>query len=161
MSILAARIDNRLLHGIVATQWMSEYRPQRLMVIDDEYAEDPNKKAAMRMAKPAGAALSIITRATAYANFEAGKYDGHTVFVIVRDPLIVRHLQEMGQHVPVLVIGGTTTPEAGVPARAANRRAFILESEVDLYRAIESAGTNVISQYVPSDDVVPLEQILK
>ena len=35
MSIIAARIDNRLLHGIVATQWVPEFRPQRLMVIDD------------------------------------------------------------------------------------------------------------------------------
>lgn len=86
MSIIAARIDNRLLHGIVATQWVPEFHPQRLMIIDDEYANDPTKKAGMRMAKPAGVALSIINRETAYANFAAGKYDGHTVFVVVRDP---------------------------------------------------------------------------
>ena len=33
MSIIAARIDNRLLHGIVATQWVPEFRPQRLMAV--------------------------------------------------------------------------------------------------------------------------------
>jgi hypothetical protein len=58
MSIVAARIDNSLLHGIVATQWTPQYRPQyrpqRVMVIDDEYANDPTKKAGMKMAKPAG-----------------------------------------------------------------------------------------------------------
>ena len=60
MSIVAARIDNRLLHGIVATQWVPQYRPQRVMVVDDEYAGNPTKKAGMKMAKPAGIALSII-----------------------------------------------------------------------------------------------------
>ena len=90
MGIVAARIDNRLLHGIVATQWTPQYRPQRVMVIDDEYANDPTKKAGMKMAKPAGTALSIITEETARANFAAGKYDDHTVFVIARTPDIVR-----------------------------------------------------------------------
>ena len=107
MSIIAARIDNRLLHGIVATQWVPEFHPQRLMIIDDEYANDPTKKAGMRMAKPAGVALSIISRETAYANFAAGKYDDHTVFVVVREPQVVLDLQEAGQKVPRLTVGGT------------------------------------------------------
>ena len=73
MSIVAARIDNRLLHGIVANQWVPQYRPQRLMVIDDEYANDPTKKAAMRMAKPSGVALSIISEETALAELHGGQ----------------------------------------------------------------------------------------
>ena len=86
MSIIAARIDNRLLHGIVATQWVPEFRPQRLMVIDDIVANDPTKKAAMRMAKPSGVALSIINKETALTNYRAGKYDDHTIFIVARDP---------------------------------------------------------------------------
>ena len=38
MSVVLARIDNRLLHGVVATQWSPETGCNRLMVIDDDVA---------------------------------------------------------------------------------------------------------------------------
>ena len=38
MGIVLARIDNRLLHGIVATQWAGRSGAQRIMIIDDGVA---------------------------------------------------------------------------------------------------------------------------
>ena len=35
MSVVMARIDNRLLHGIIVTQWASVAGATRVMVIDD------------------------------------------------------------------------------------------------------------------------------
>lgn len=160
MSIVAARIDNRLLHGIVATQWTPQYRPQRVMVIDDEYANDPTKKAGMKMAKPAGTALSIITEEAALTNFAAGKYDDHTVFVIARTPDIVRRLVESGQRVPQLVLGGTVTPVGGVSATQAGRRAFVTDDQVADYAVIAAAGTPITVQYVPADHGEPLSKYI-
>lgn len=158
MSIIAARIDNRLLHGIVATQWVPELKPQRLMIIDDVYANDPTKKAGMRMAKPAGVALSIIDRDKAYTNFVAGKYDDHTVFVVVRDPQIILDLQEAGQKVPRLTVGGTVDPEPGVAATQVSRRAYVLDSQVPVYSAISGNGCDVTVQYVCADKCEPLSK---
>lgn len=160
MGVLAARIDNRLLHGIVASRWVPEYQPQRLMVISDDYAGDPNKKAAMRMAKPSGVALSIISRETAYENFKAGKYDGHSVFVVVDDPQIIRDLQRIGQSIPVLVIGGTSTPDEAHGSIQVSRRAYVLEEQVDTYKEIMREGTHVIAQYIPTDKAVEVERLL-
>lgn len=151
MSIIAARIDNRLLHGIVATQWTSEYRPQRVMIIDEEYANDPTKKAAMRMAKPAGVALSIIALDTARANFKSGKYDDHSVFLVVRDPGVIAALLADGQRIPSLVVGGTVSPDEGVQATQVGRRAYVTGDEEAVYREIHRAGTDITVQYVPSD----------
>lgn len=161
MSIKAARIDNRLLHGIVATQWVPEIKPQRLMIIDDEYADDPTKKASMRMAKPAGVALSIINRQTAYANFAAGKYDDHTVFLVVRDPKIVLDLLEAGQTVPTLTVGGTVDPAEGVGATQVSRRAYVTDDEVGVYRAIAAHGTSITVQYVCADKSEPLSKYVQ
>ena len=158
MSIIAARIDNRLLHGIVATQWVPEFKPQRLMIIDDVYANDPTKKAGMRMAKPAGVALSIIDRDKAYTNFAAGKYDDHTVFVVVRDPQIILDLQEAVPKVPRLTVGGTVDPEPGVAATQVSRRAYVLDSQVPVYSAISGNGCDVTVQYVCADKCEPLSK---
>ena len=35
MSLVLARIDQRLVHGIVVTQWAGATKAKRLMVVDD------------------------------------------------------------------------------------------------------------------------------
>ena len=148
MSIIAARIDNRLLHGIVATQWVPEFRPQRLMVIDDIVANDPTKKAAMRMAKPSGVALSIINKETALTNYRAGKYDDHTVFIVARDPQTI------------LDVGGTVFPEEGSDAVQVSSRAYVTKDELPAYRAIAGTGCDITVRYVPADKPVELSSII-
>ena len=60
MGIVLARIDNRLLHGIVATQWAGRSGAQRIMIIDDTVANNELTKASMKLARPTGMAISII-----------------------------------------------------------------------------------------------------
>jgi hypothetical protein len=80
MTLVLARIDQRLIHGIVVTQWAGETKAKRLMVVDDVISKDEAQKAAMRMSKPAGTGMSIIDTQTAITNFNTGKYDSHNVF---------------------------------------------------------------------------------
>ena len=72
MSVVMARIDNRLLHGIIVTQWAPVSGATRVMVIDDKVAGDEVLKSTMRMARPAGMAVSIISEQTALKNFARG-----------------------------------------------------------------------------------------
>lgn len=160
MSIIAARIDNRLLHGIVATQWYPKIKPQRIMLIDDDSANNPTKKAGFKMAKPVDSALSVITKETALANFAAGKYDNHTVLVIASDPRIMLDLLEAGQTIPQLVVGGTATPPEGASATRISNRAWLTREDALVYQAIIERGTKIVVQYVPADKPVPLSSFL-
>ncbi|GAY76858.1 phosphoenolpyruvate-dependent sugar phosphotransferase system EIIB [Sporolactobacillus inulinus] len=72
MGLVLARIDQRLIHGIVVTQWAAHTKAKRLMVVDDEVSKDETQKAAMRMSKPSGTGMSIIDTETAIANFNKG-----------------------------------------------------------------------------------------
>ena len=49
MGISLARLDNRLLHGIVASQWTPRSGANRVMVIDDKTANTPRKKEGMKI----------------------------------------------------------------------------------------------------------------
>ncbi len=160
MSIKAGRIDYRLLHGIVQGYWCPTYATQRTMIIDDATAHDEVRKAAMRMSKPSGQALSIIDHETAYANFKAGKYDGHTVFVIARDPQTFLDLIELGQKVPVLTLGLTELPTGEADGVQAGRRAFIKTEDMDTYRKIAAAGTTVEVRYMTTDKAVPISEYI-
>ncbi len=160
MSIKAGRIDYRLLHGIVQGFWCPTYATQRTMIIDDATANDEIRKSAMRMSKPSGQALSIINRETAYANFKAGKYDDHTVFVIARDPQTFLDLIELGQKVPILTLGLTELPTGEADGVQAGRRAFIKTEDIPVYQAIAKAGTNIEVRYMTNDTPVPISEYI-
>ena len=160
MSIVAGRIDYRLLHGIVQGFWCPTYATQRTMIIDDATASDEVRKTAMKMSKPSGQALSIITHEVAYTNFKAGKNDGHTVFDIARDPQTFLDLIEQGQKVPILTLGLTELPPEGTPGVKAGRRAFIHEDEIPIYQKIVAAGTKVEVRYMTTDKPVPISEFI-
>lgn len=161
MAVTLARIDNRLLHGIVATQWAGKSGAQRIMIIDDGAAENELTKASMKLARPTGMAISILTLKKALENFKAGKYDGHNVFLIVKSPLTLAALAEQGVKIPELVVGGTVKPKDESRAVKLYQRAYATEEELKAYRELKNRGTRVYAQYVPADAVVKLDEFLK
>lgn len=151
MSVVLARIDNRLLHGIIVTQWAPESGSNRVMVIDDATANDPISKATMKMARPAGNAISIITEEKALTNFKSGKYDPEKLLVLAKEPKTFLDLVNSSVKITKLIIGGTTARENGIEL---SKRAFADKDEVADYEALLDAGVELVSQYVPADKEV-------
>ena len=90
------RIDDRLIHGQVATMWTNELGATRIMVINDEVANNDMQKSLLRMAAPPNVSTSIITRETAVKNISSGKYKGQKVFIVVKSPLDILYLLNNG-----------------------------------------------------------------
>ena len=57
--IAALRIDDRLIHGQVAMTWTKQLKVQGIVVANDEAANDPTQKMALKMAVPAGIKVLI------------------------------------------------------------------------------------------------------
>ena len=55
-NILLTRIDNRLVHGQVATQWNSTLGSNLILVANDDVATNTMRQNLMKMAAPAGVA---------------------------------------------------------------------------------------------------------
>lgn len=161
MGIVLARIDNRLLHCIVATQWAGRSGAQRIMIIDDTVANNELTKASMKLARPTGMAISIITEETALNNFKAGKYNDHTVFVLVKKPETLVKLTEIGVRVPELVVGGTVKPAEGEEAVKISPRAFAKPDDIEAYKKLKASGTKMYAQYVPADAEISMDEFLK
>ena len=161
MGIVLARIDNRLLHGIVATQWAGRSGAQRIMIIDDTVANNELTKASMKLARPTGMAISIITEETALNNFKAGKYNDYTVFVLVKKPETLVKLSDIGVKIPELVIGGTVKPAEGEEAVKLSQRANAKPDDIETNKKIKAAGTKLYAQYVPADAEVSIDEFLK
>lgn len=157
MKITMARIDNRLLHGIVIAQYLPRANCQRIMVIDDEVALDPAKKEMMMFAKPDGYAASIIPLETAVKNFKANKYEGQRIFILAKTPQVFLELLKAGVKIDELMIGATDRLNSGIKL---SNRAFISEEEAQVCRQIRDYGTRIIVQHAPTVTPVDLFKII-
>ena len=54
MAIDFVRIDDRLVHGQVATTWIKKYEIEQVIVINDLLANDPVQKSVLEMTAPQG-----------------------------------------------------------------------------------------------------------
>ena len=158
MSLVLARIDQRLIHGIVVTQWAGATQAKRLMVVDDEVSKDEVQKSAMRMSKPVGTGMSIIDTEKAIKNFNAGKYDSHNVFMIVREPSTLVKLAEGGVKIPKVNIGIIFDGEGKTTVK---KMVSVNEEEVNDLKKLQSMGIPVTFHFVPSEAEEPLETYIK
>ena len=146
--VVLARIDQRLIHGLVVNQWAPALQVKRFMVVDDVLCNNDDIKASMRMAKPAGTGVSVISTETAITNFKAGKYDGQRVLVLVKEPETLIKLMEGGVEIPKVDLGimfNEDGREAVTKFIARNDK-----ERADL-QTIKDKGVPVVIQYVPTD----------
>lgn len=61
MAIIATRIDGRLIHGQVANLWTGKLNISRIMVIDDEVAQNDIEKQGLKLACPPGVILPTLS----------------------------------------------------------------------------------------------------
>ncbi|AGK98660.1 PTS sugar transporter subunit IIB [Clostridium pasteurianum] len=148
MSIQLARIDQRLIHGLVVTQWASATKATRLMVIDDQVSKDEGMKASMRLSKPTGVSMSIIDTNKAINNFNNHNYDIQRVFIVVKEPETLKKLVDAGVELPKVNVGIMFFSEE--KEKISKFVAITEEEKKDLQYIIDK-GVPVNLQYVPTD----------
>lgn len=148
MTVVLARIDQRLIHGLIVNQWAQALKIKRFMVIDDEISKNEAIKASMRMSKPSGTGMSIIDTEKAISNFNAGNYDNQRVLVLVKEPSTLIKLIENGIEIPKVDLGIIFNENGRKPI--SNFIALNKQEEDDLEK-IRQKNIPIVIQYVPED----------
>lgn len=155
--IINIRVDDRLIHGQVAAFWTNTLQATRIMVIDDAIAADDTEKALLRMVAPGGVKTSIISRETAATNIKAGKYAGQRVFVLVKSPLTLLELIDMGVDIKAINIGNMANRDN---TRQIKPSISVSEAEEKVIRELLSRNVRVYAQMVPDHAEAPIEDFL-
>lgn len=103
--IIHVRIDDRMIHGQVATQWSGRLNATRIMVINDNIINDEMRKTVVRLAAPANVSTSILGRQKALNNIKSGKYKGQRVLLICVSPMDVNYLIDNGLPINSVNVG--------------------------------------------------------
>lgn len=155
MGLVLARVDQRLVHGIVVTQVVKEAKAKRIMVIDDMISQDESQKGIMRMSKPAGTGMSIISIETAIANIKAGKYEDHNVLVVVNNPSVLLALSDAGIELPKVQLGILFDRE---DREKLTKSVALSEDEKAVVKELSQRGVEVVFQFTPSTKEEPLDK---
>ncbi|MDY2777731.1 MAG: PTS sugar transporter subunit IIB [Collinsella sp.] len=156
--IVGARIDERLIHGQVATAWTNHLEASRIMVIDDSIVQSPSEKMILKMACPQNCKLSILRTSTAISNLLSEKYGEDRVFIVCKRPLVFLELLKGGVQFSRLVLGNMSARESD--AVMLRRSVYVTREEMDHLRQIESFGVEMLVQQTPADGGETLKDIM-
>ena len=158
MTIVGCRIDGRLIHGQVANLWTTKLNISRIMVIDDEVAQNDIEKSGLKLATPHGVKLSILPVAKAAENILAGKYDSQRLFIVARKPDRFLRLIEAGVQLETLNVGNMSQSDE---TRAITRSINVVDADVEDFNKIHEKGVKITSQMVPNDTAEDFMKLLK
>lgn len=153
-NILLTRIDNRLIHGQVATQWCSSIGANLLLVANDEVSTNKTRQGLMDMAAPTGVAtryfsiqktIDIIGKAA----------DRQKIFIICENPEDVLKLVEGGVGIKEVNIGNMHMSEG---KRQVATTVAVDDTDVAAFKKLQELGVKLEIQRVPT---TPKEDISK
>lgn len=151
------RIDDRLIHGQVATMWTNELGATRKMVINDEVANNDMQKSLLRMAAPPNVSTSIITRETAVKNISSGKYKGQKVFIVVKSPLDILYLLNNGLDIKEINVGNMS---AKSNTEVIKTTISVTKEEKEAFKELIERGVEVTAIMTPGAPKVYLKDSL-
>ncbi len=156
--LLHFRVDDRMLHGVVATQWVPEYKATRAMVIDEAASKSDVVRSGLKMACPAGVALSVLAPEKAIANIQTGKYNAQRVVVVFRYIASAYEVFKAGVPIPQLNLGNVTQNKG--ETTVLDKTVRVSPEEKQMLREMRDAGVKITTRFRLSDPEVDVGNLL-
>ncbi|OOM81147.1 mannose/fructose/sorbose PTS transporter subunit IIB [Clostridium sp. BL-8] len=106
MEISFVRIDDRLIHGQVATVWTKESGCNRIMAVSDEVAADSLRKQLVIQVAPPGIKAYVIPVAKAIEAYKDPKFNSFKTLFLFTNPTDVLRMVEGGVDIKSVNVGG-------------------------------------------------------
>lgn len=156
-NILLTRIDNRLIHGQVATQWTNYIGANLILVANDEVAGNKMRQGLMDMAAPTGVATRYFTiEKTINVIHKAA--DRQKIFIVCESPQDVLKLVEGGVPITKVNIGNMHMAEG---KRQVAGVVCVDDSDVAAFRELRERGVELEIQKVPGEPKENVEKLFQ
>ncbi|MGI6510187.1 MAG: PTS system mannose/fructose/N-acetylgalactosamine-transporter subunit IIB [Erysipelotrichaceae bacterium] len=156
MGVVLARVDERLIHGQVATAWLKSYLVDVIIVVDDESANDELQTMLLKMAASGTVQTEVCTlkQAVEIINENINR----KIFLCAKSPLVYRQLMDQGIKIPNINIGGIYAKEQ---RKQYYSTVFLTEEEKDIILSLETYDTKVEYRMVPNSNEIDIIKELK
>lgn len=155
LGIRHVRLDERLIHGQVATLWLGNLGATRVMIVDDNIVNDPIGKSSLKAAVPGGIKLSILKTETAAKRLKEGMYRGQKIMLIAKELKTIFNLIDAG--VPINAFNlGNSSPKEGT--KQIKKSVYLTAADINKILDLEKDGFVVTAQMVPMEEEKPFSQ---
>ena len=153
-----ARIDSRLLHGQVATGWIPQYHPDRVIVVSDSVAKDELRKSMIREAAPAGVKAHTVPLKKMVEIAKDPRFGNTHALLLFENPEDVLRAIKAGIDLKEINVGSMSYKDGDVNA---NNVLSMNQEDVDTFHELEKLGVKFDVRKVPADGKANMDAILK
>ena len=156
-NIVLTRIDNRLIHGQVATQWTNVIGANLILVANDTVASNKMRQSLMDMAAPNGVATRYFSiQKTIDVIHKAA--ERQKIFIICETPRDVLKLVEGGVPIKKVNIGNMHMAEG---KRQVAQVVAVDDSDVEAFKKLREKGVELEIRKVPTESAENVEKLFK
>lgn len=153
MNIVLARIDDRLIHGQVATIWSKNTKCQRIIVCNDNVAKDLIRKTLLEQVAPPGIKASVLEIDKAIRVYNNPKYQDDRVLFLFTNPTDVVRMVEGGVAINSVNIGGMSFKQGKKQITSA---VSVDDTDIKAFKKLNKKGIELEIRKVSSDSKVDL-----
>ncbi|WP_243343485.1 PTS N-acetylgalactosamine transporter subunit IIB [Anaerococcus sp. AGMB09787] len=154
-NIVLTRIDNRLLHGQVATQWTKAIGANLILVANDDVASNKMRQGLMDMAAPNGVATRYWTLQKTIDTIHKAA-DRQLIFIICETPSDVLTLVEGGVPIKKVNIGNMHMAEG---KRQVAGTVAVDDKDVEAFKKLRELGVELEIRKVPTESKENIEKL--
>jgi len=153
MIISLARIDDRLIHGQVATIWSKYTKCQRIIVCNDDVKKDSIRKILLEQVSPPGIRSNVLGIDEAIRVYNNPKYQDDRVLFLFTNPTDVVRMVEGGVAIKSVNIGGMSFKEG---KKQITRVVSVDDTDIEAFKKLNEKGIELEIRKISSDSKVDL-----
>ena len=157
MKIGLARIDDRLIHGQVATRWTKETNVTRIIVVSDEVANDHVRKTLLTQVAPPGVTAHVVDIAKMIRVWNNPKYGSDRVMLLFTNPTDVERVAEQGVDIKSVNIGGMAFRQGKTQV---NNAVSVDEKDIAAFRKLNERGIELEVRKVSNDPKLKMMDLI-
>ncbi len=157
MVIGLARIDDRLIHGQVATRWTKETNVTRIIVVSDEVAADTVRKTLLTQVAPPGVTAHVVDVAKMIRVYNNPKYAGERVMLLFTNPTDVERVVEGGVKITSVNIGGMAYRQGKTQV---NNAVSVDEKDIEAFKNLNERGIELEVRKVSNDPKLKMMDLI-
>ncbi len=158
MTLGLLRIDDRLIHGQVATRWVKETGVTRIIVVNDRIAEDKMRTTMLKQAVPSGVSAHTVGVDKMVRVYNNPDYGDDKVMLLFTNPGDVLTLHRRGLPIDTVNIGGIAFKEGRTML---DMSVSVDADDVQAFEALDKQGVELEVRKVASDNKTQLMDLLK
>ncbi|MBE6072503.1 MAG: PTS fructose transporter subunit IIB [Clostridium butyricum] len=158
MEISFVRIDDRLIHGQVATVWSKDSGCNRIMACSDEVAQDSLRKQLLLQVAPPGIKAYVVPIEKAIEAYKNPKYDSFKTLFLFTNPTDVLRMVEGGVDIKSVNVGGMCYKSGKTQISGA---VSVNEQDIESFKKLAQKGIELEIRQIAKDPKVDLMSKLK